>query len=597
MDYIKNSIDEIQNELVTNSNLFDNGISDDLIFGTVCYKYFYNDGKFDKTDFRNAFTDGANDGGIDLIAVNENDISKSLVLIQSKNIQDFNSKDEIKDIFTKMSQTVSDFKNEKIGSYNKNLRRIYREKFDDAYDDSNFSIELVLFLGLNKPDKRKEEILRHLDKVKELEDFELSIFYKNEIEQQIESFEDGQRFVSEGKVDIYKEHGYIKNGNNGILVDISALSIRKLYDKYRDQGLFEQNFRYFVKNKKIDDQINDSLKNKRDQFWFLNNGIIIGCKDFDVDGDNVKLNDFSIVNGCQTSTLLGSYKGPDEDLDFPIPCKIVKPDKDGEDYFNLFISQIAEASNSQKPISDRDLKSNQPEQRRIQKNLQDGDPKIYIEIKRGEGILRKRGLEPWQKLKNDALGQLILSVLLQQPGTARSSKKKIFADRATYNKIFKRTQDKSTIVDMLKLSTFYDEFVKSVNLNENASNVAKNGKLSILAIIGFLIKNDRELLDLSLPVDKGEWVSDVTSDNLEGELLDPNRPDDFLKALHSLFNQLIQSLSTLYVSRGELESSVTNFFKTDKKYHSIILDHVKSRIILDEYEYEIIKGKMDKIFK
>ncbi|MGJ8685658.1 MAG: AIPR family protein [Nonlabens sp.] len=597
MDYIKNAIDEIQNELVTNSNLFDNGISDDLIFGTVCYKYFYNDGKFDKTDFKNAFTDGANDGGIDLIAVNENDISKSLVLMQSKNIQDFNSKDEIKDIFTKMSQTASDFKNEKIGSYNKNLRRIYREKFDDANDDSNFSIELVLFLGLNKPDKRKEEILRHLDKIKELEDFEISIFYKNEIEQQIESFEDGQRFVSEGKVDIYKEHGYIKNGSNGILVDISALSIRKLYDKYRDQGLFEQNFRYFVKNKKIDDQINDSLKNKRDQFWFLNNGIIIGCKDFDIDGDNVKLNDFSIVNGCQTSTLLGSYKGPDEDLDFPIPCKIVKPDKHGEDYFNLFISQIAEASNSQKPISDRDLKSNQPEQRRIQKYLKDGDPKIYIEIKRGEGILRKRGLEPWQKLKNDALGQLILSVLLQQPGTARSSKKKIFADRATYNKIFKRTQDKSTIVDILKLSTYYDEFVKSANLNENASNVAKNGKLSILAIIGFLIKNDRELLDLSLSVDKGEWVSDVTSDNLEGELLDPNRPDDFLKALYSLFNQLIQSLSTLYVSRGELESSVTNFFKTDKKYHSIILDHVKSRIILDEYEYEIIKGKMDKIFK
>ncbi|MEZ5007559.1 MAG: hypothetical protein R2753_05330 [Chitinophagales bacterium] len=73
-----------------------------------------------------------------------------------------------------------------------------------------------------------------MSKVNELEDFEISIFYKNEIEHQIESFEDGQRFVSEGKVDIYKEHGHIKNGQNGILVDISALSIRKLYDKYRE---------------------------------------------------------------------------------------------------------------------------------------------------------------------------------------------------------------------------------------------------------------------------------------------------------------------------------------------------------------------------
>ncbi|MEZ5007560.1 MAG: hypothetical protein R2753_05335 [Chitinophagales bacterium] len=105
------------------------------------------------------------------------------------------------------------------------------------------------------------------------------------------------------------------------------------------------------------------------------------------------------------------------------------------------------------------------------------------------------------------------------------------------------------------------------------------------------------MLDLSLSVDKAEWASDVTSDNLEGVLFDPNRPDDFLKALYSLFNVLVQSLANLYISRGDLESSVTNFFKTDKKYHSIILDHIKSRIILDDYEYEAIKEKMDKIFK
>ena len=436
---IETAIKNAKQELIFPENLFENGLSDDLTFGTICYKYFYNDGKYDITDFQNSFTDGANDGGIDLIAINESDISKSLVLIQSKNIQDFNSKDDIKDIFLKMAQTVKDFEKEKIGSYNKNLRRIYREKYDDSSDDSNFTIELVLFINTNKSEQYKSDIIYHLSKVDELEDFEVSIFYKNEIEQQIEAFEDGQRFVPEGKVDIYKDHGSIKNGDNGLLVNISALSVRKLYDKYKDQGLFEQNFRYFVRNKKIDDQINSSLKSKRDKFWFLNNGIIIGCKDFRQDGDNIKLEDFSIVNGCQTTTILGSYKGSNEDLDFPIPCKIVKPDKSGEDYFNIFISEIAEASNSQKPISDRDLKSNQPEQRKLQRELKQSAPKIYLEIKRGEGILRKRNLENWQKLKNDTLGQLILGILLQQPGTARSAKKKIFSDRATYNKVFKRT--------------------------------------------------------------------------------------------------------------------------------------------------------------
>jgi len=595
-DIVQHYINIIREELSASKNKIEINLSDELLFGTICYKYFYNEGRFDVTDFKNSYTDGANDGGIDLIAVSEGDIYKSLVLIQSKNVKDFSSKDEIKDIFTKMAQTVKDFRTDKVGSYNKNLRRIYREKYDDAVEDENFSIELVLFINTNKSEEYRDEISLHLKKIEELEDFEISIFYKNEVEQQIKNFENGQRYVREGKVDIYKEHGFIKNGDNGLLVNISALSVRNLYDKYRDEGLFEQNFRYFVRNKKIDDQINSSLKKKRDKFWFLNNGIIIGCKDFHLDGDNIKLEDFSIINGCQTTTILGSYKGSNEDLDFPISCKIVKPDHGGEDYFNVFISEIAEASNSQKPISDRDLKSNYPEQRNLQQDLKTHEPKIYLEIKRGEGILRKKNIQSWQKIKNDALGQLILSVLLQRPGTARSNKKKIFSDRGTYNSIFKRNHDKDTLVDLLQLANYYDDFVKSSNLSEKPSNIAKNGKLCVLAIIGFIIKYNRQQIDIKLESSSAEWISDLTSDTLTGSFFDKDRPDDYRDALNSLFNQIIMALLNLYTSRGDTESSVTNFFKTDKKYFSVILEFIKSSIILDEYEFRKVKEKMDQIF-
>ncbi|KRG33456.1 MULTISPECIES: AIPR family protein [unclassified Psychrobacter] len=595
-DIVQQYIDISREELSVSKNKIDINLSDELLFGTICYKYFYNEGRFDVTDFRNSYTDGANDGGVDLIAVNEGDIYKSLVLIQSKNVKDFSSKDEIKDIFTKMAQTVKDFRNDKVGSYNKNLRRIYREKYDDAVEDENFSIELVLFINTNKSEEYRDEISLHLKKIEELEDFEVSIFYKNEVEQQIKNFENGQRYVREGKVDIYKEHGFIKNGDNGLLVNISALSVRNLYDKYRDEGLFEQNFRYFVRNKKIDDQINSSLKKKRDKFWFLNNGIIIGCKDFHLDGDNIKLEDFSIINGCQTTTILGSYKGSNEDLDFPISCKIVKPDHGGEDYFNVFISEIAEASNSQKPISDRDLKSNYPEQRNLQQDLKAYEPKIYLEIKRGEGILRKKNIQSWQKIKNDALGQLILSVLLQRPGTARSNKKKIFSDRGTYNSIFKRNHDKDTLVDLLQLANYYDDFVKLSNLSEKPSNIAKNGRLCVIAIIGFIIKYNRQQIDIKLDSSSTEWISDLTSDTLTGSFFDKDRPDDYRDALNSLFNQIIMALLNLYTSRGDTETSVTNFFKTDKKYFSVILEFIKSSIILDEYEFRKVKEKMDQIF-
>ncbi|MEK9530819.1 MAG: hypothetical protein VWZ86_05070, partial [Flavobacteriaceae bacterium] len=127
--------------------------------------------------------------------------------------------------------------------------------------------------------------------------------------------------------------------------------------------------------------------------------------------------------------------------------------------------------------------------------------------------------------------------------------------------------------------------------------VSKNGKYAILSVICFLIKNKRKLVNIKIDTSTQDWISDITSDNLDGELLRPDRPDEFEKILNSIFNQTIRTLSTLYESRGDLETSVTNFFKTDKKYHSIILERIKTEFILDEYEYEKLSEKMNFIFK
>ncbi len=587
---IKREIEEIRKTIPQTTSL-----SDDLIFGIISYKYFYNKGRYDKAEFKSSFVDGSNDGGIDLIAVEENDLEKNLVLIQSKNISTIQSKDQIKDTFTKMAQTVKDFKDEKISNYNSKLRRVYREKYDDSCDDPNFKIKLTLFIGTELTNSYREVIEDLINRVAELESFECNIYDLKQLVSQIEMYDENTKYVSNGKIEIFKEHGAIEFGENGLIVNISALSLRKLFDRYKEHGLFEQNFRYFIKNKKIDEEINNSLKNKRDQFWFLNNGIIIGCKEFREDGDNIKLTDFSIVNGCQTTTLIGAYKGPEEDLDFPIVCKIVKPDKDGEDYFNLFISQIAESSNSQKPISDRDLKSNLPEQRKLQSLLKLENPKIYMEIKRGEKSPKNN--EGWQKIKNDELGQLILAGLLQEPGTARSAKKKIFSDSFTYNSIFKRTQDKGTIIDLLKINNMLDNFIIKDQLGDSQLNIARNGRLTILAIICFLIKYKRSLINLKLSTDSQDWVQDITKDNLNGSLFIKNLPDEFEIILESIFNDIIQELTILYDSRGSTETSVTNFFKTDKKYHSIILERIRSKFILDTWGQKQFFAKIDAIIQ
>ena len=185
---------------------------------------------------------------------------------------------------------------------------------------------------------------------------------------------------------------------------------------------------------------------------------------------------------------------------------------------------------------------------------------------------------------------------MQQPGTARSSKRKIFSDKSFYNRVFKHKHDNDTIVDILKLSDFFDRYISKAHLNEKASNISKNGKLSILAIICFLLKNKRKLVNNRLDTGSSEWASDVISDNLNGGLLDPERPDDFDIILNSIFNEIVMTLSSLYDSRGDQESSVTNFFKTDKKYHSVILERIRSKFLLDDWERGRFEEKFNKVF-
>jgi len=558
-------------------------LNSEYVFSLVCYKYFYNGGELSHSDYINIFVDGKNDGGIDLIQVSEDNSNQSnLYLIQSKDIETVANYNDVIDILRKMHTTYNDFKNGFTGQYSKRLKEKFTEKLAEVEDVATV-INLVVFLNSDISEERMETIEKKIDNEPFFEPYQISIFTRNNIEEQIESINSPKLYVEEAKIKISKEDKFIKYGENGLLVNIYASSIRDLYYKFRDKGLFEQNFRYFVKNKRIDDNIKDSLSKKRDKFWFLNNGMIIGCYDFQFDNEKVTAYKFSIINGCQTATLIGEYKGQNENEDFVIPCKFVKPDKNSTpEVFERFISEIAESSNSQKPISDRDLKSNKHEQRQLQRELRNHTPPIYLEIKRGES--KKRSLQPWQYVINDGYGQLILSYFYQQPGTARNGKKKIFADEGIYSKIFKRKIDVNTVIDLLKLNQYYIDFLEKYIKQEQYTdviqeNVANNGRLIIIATIGFFIKYNRGVIDLKNIVKEDEWERELQKDNIKGKIFNQYDGDDFEDILNSLFLEIIQELADIYSRREDSYKTITNFFKVDRNYTKDILRHMKNRLI------------------
>ena len=192
------------------------------------------------------------------------------------------------------------------------------------------------------------------------------------------------------------------------------------------------NLRYYIKSTNIDNKIEESILFDGKDFWYLNNGIIIVCNDYKVVGNEVWLKQFSIVNGGQTSRMIGTIPFND---DFYISCKIIKNVFETAQEKNLFISKVAEASNTQKPIKAKDIIANRIEQRNLKSLMQENG--VFIEIKRGEKCNHEIYPEAWQRTKNNELAQDLYSFVFMEPGPARNSVSSMLSNEEKYNVIFR----------------------------------------------------------------------------------------------------------------------------------------------------------------
>ena len=112
------------------------------------------------------------------------------------------------------------------------------------------------------------------------------------------------------------------------------------------------NLRYFVRKKEVDNAIQKTISEEPQNFWYKNNGIIIICENYEIDGKVLRLYNFSIINGGQTTNRIGRS---DINEDFFLQCKVVKTKGITSSERDSFALSIAEASNAQKPIKKSDI--------------------------------------------------------------------------------------------------------------------------------------------------------------------------------------------------------------------------------------------------
>jgi AIPR protein len=127
------------------------------------------------------------------------------------------------------------------------------------------------------------------------------------------------------------------------------------------KSLFYDNVRDFQDYNPVNREIRSTLQDidKRQRFVVMNNGITIVAREITVVGDTLRIRDYQIVNGCQTSHVLfdqRSFLG--NSVSVPVRV-IVSRDED-------VIASITAATNSQTSVTDEDLQA----QAQVHKDLE-----------------------------------------------------------------------------------------------------------------------------------------------------------------------------------------------------------------------------------
>jgi hypothetical protein len=127
---------------------------------------------------------------------------------------------------------------------------------------------------------------------------------------------------------------------------VKASELLRLYKEHKER-LFEGNVRLFIGERKggINNKIIDTAMERPTDFFALNNGITIVTESFkEKDNRKYKLNNFSIVNGCQTTaSLCKALERNDAAKDAEVLVRVIAAKKDMQ-------TDIARFNNTQNPV-------------------------------------------------------------------------------------------------------------------------------------------------------------------------------------------------------------------------------------------------------
>ena len=578
-DYIAGKIHEMKTQYPSLRSR-----TDDYVFSALCVKaHFYKNPSLvlNEEDFAEIIVDSPNDGGADFLLSDPNSEGSDLVIGQSKFYKNISS-EQVLNAMRKMADFYNDMTAGRYEQFNSQVQRQFLTLNAEVGEDSKIHFVFYTSAPQKKNIDKADIEKKFREQFTPLDAIEVSIFFADDIKKAIVNAQAQRPTVESGKILIDDKDNYLLYGDKAIIVNVSARSIKDLYARH-GTNLLSLNLRYHINGGKIDKEIRETIKNNPESFWLKNNGITIICDDFELDGREVHLENFSIVNGGQTTYVLDKSKTQN---DFWLSCKIIKTLGTTEKEKNAFSLEIAKAANAQKPIKDADLKANAPEQRSFAQAMRAIE--VFYQTKRGEKIERQFA-ESYSHTKLLDIGKLCLAAIFQLPCKSRSKPSSVYSPEY-YDPIFNGNQAQVAqickellYVDYYFTKKFLPKFDRDNKDLPDASDRTSFAHIARTICIAFTALAARYHQGNITDKDITALISSPTSPDVYKKLRNLGdmkfllpiklRTDDYDATLDKLFVAIIEEGVTIYsLKRDEQNKSLTaaNFLKNDENYYLIL---------------------------
>ncbi|MDJ1463805.1 AIPR family protein [Nitratireductor sp. GZWM139] len=182
-------------------------------------------------------------------------------------------------------------------------------------------------------------------------------------------------------------------------------------ERHINRALFYDNVRDFNPNSDINKSILKEIEcGDLSSFVFKNNGITVVAKSISRKGDTFKIDDYQIVNGCQTTNILAQAR--DSAGEISVPLRLIgSSDPD-------FVSKIIVGTNKQNEVREDQFWALLPFMKdlEIYCSGQDGDERILIE--RRDNQYRDVAIERTRIMKPSDLMKVAAAAFFFQPNRA-----------------------------------------------------------------------------------------------------------------------------------------------------------------------------------